>query len=136
MILFLDANVIIYQVEAVATFQDQVQASIDGFLQHHPAASFAVSRLSMLECLVKPLREQDTAAITRYREFFAASDLHVVEVTSQIIEAATWLRAHHGLRTPDAIQAASALSLKGPVVFFTGDRNFKSVPNLRVRFVE
>lgn len=135
MIIFLDANVIIYQVEGVAVFQNQVRATIDGFLQRHPGASFAVSRLSMLECLVKPLREKDTAAITSYREFFAASDLHIVEVTSQVIEAATWLRAHHGLRTPDAIQAASALSLKGPVVFFTCDRNFKSVPNLRINLI-
>lgn len=135
MIIFLDANVIIYQVEAVPAFQDHVRATIEGFLQHHPAASFAVSRLSMLECLVKPLRDQDTAAINSYREFFAASDLHIVEVTSQVIEAATWLRAHHGLRTPDAIQAASALSLKGSLVFFTGDRNFKSVPTLRVHLI-
>jgi predicted nucleic acid-binding protein len=41
----------------------------------------------------------------------------------------------HGSLTPDAIQAASALSIKGPVMFLTGDRQFKKVPGLNVLLV-
>ncbi len=135
MILFLDANIIIYRVEAVEPFNRQLFAAVQELVARHPDAGFAVSRLSMLECLVKPLREQNAAEIERYRSFFASSGLQIVEVSSQVVETATLLRARHGLRTPDAIQAASALSLKVPVTFLTGDKQFTKVPGLNVRLV-
>lgn len=136
MIIFLDANVIIYQVEGAANFHDRVLDTVQELLRKHPRASFAVSRLSVLECLVKPVREGSSTIIDRYRAFFAASGLQVVDISSQVIETALLLRAHQGLRTPDAIQAASALSLNGPVVFLTGDKAFGKVAGLSVRVIE
>ena len=135
MILFLDANIIIYRVEVVEPFNRQVFAALQELVTLHPDAGFAVSRLSMLECLVKPLRDQNTAEIDRYRDFFASAGLQMVEVSSLVIETATLLRARHGLRTPDAIQAASALSIKVPVTFLTGDKQFTKVPGLNVRLI-
>ena len=135
MTFFLDANVIIYRVEAVEPFNHQVLVVLQELVAKHPNAGFAVSRLSMMECLVKPLREQNSADIDRYRGFFASTGLHVVEMNAFVIETATILRARNGLRTPDAIQAASAISIKGPVTFLTGDRHFRSVPGLNVRLV-
>jgi predicted nucleic acid-binding protein len=135
MILFLDANIIIYRVESVEPFNQQVLSSVQELMTLYPDAGFAVSRLSMMECLVKPLRDKNTAEIHRYRDFFASAGLQIMEVSSLIIETATLLRARHGLRTPDAIQAASALSVKGPVTFLTGDKLFTKVPGLNVRLV-
>lgn len=132
---FLDANIIIYRVEAVEPFNQQVLTTLQELVVKHPDAGFAVSRLSMMECLVKPLREQNTAHINRYRAFFSSAGLQIVEISSLIVESATLLRARHGLRTPDAIQAASALSINGPVTFLTGDRHFQKVPGLHVRLV-
>jgi len=107
--LFLDANIIIYRVEAVEPFNQQVLTTLQELVVKHPDAGFAVSRLSMMECLVKPLRDQNTAHINRYREFLYSAGLQIVEVRFLVVESATLLRARHGLRTPDAIQAASAL---------------------------
>jgi predicted nucleic acid-binding protein len=135
MMLFLDANIIIYRVEAVEPFNQLVLATIQELVALHQDAGFAVSRLSMMECLVKPLREQNTTDIERYRSFFDSTGLQIIEVSSLVIETATVLRARHGLRTPDAIQAASALSIKGPMTFVTGDRQFRKVPGLNVRLV-
>jgi predicted nucleic acid-binding protein len=135
-IIFLDANVIIYQVEGSVNFHNRVLNTVQDLLQKHPRARFAVSRLSVLECLVKPVREGSTDIIDRYRTFFAAGGLQVVEVSGQVIEKALLLRAHQGLRTPDAIQAASALSMNGPVVFLTGDKAFGKVAGLSVRVIE
>ena len=135
MILFLDANIIIYRVEAVEPFNQQVLATVQELVAKDPTAGFAVSRLSMMECLVNPLRDQNTAHIDRYRGFFASTGLQIVEIGASVIETVTLLRARHGLRTPDAIQAASALSIKGPVTFLTGDRKFRQVPGLNVRLV-
>ncbi len=135
MTLFLDANIIIYRVEVVEPFNRQVLAMVQELVAQHPNTGFAVSRLSMMECLVKPLRDQNNADIERYRDFFASTGLQIVEVSSLVLETATLLRARHGLRTPDAIQAASAMSINGPVMFFTGNRHFQKVPGLNVRLV-
>jgi predicted nucleic acid-binding protein len=135
MTLFLDANIIIYRVEAVEPFNERVLAMVQGLVAIHPNAGFAVSRLSMLECLVKPLRDQNSADVERYRDFFSSTGLQIVEVSSLVLETATLLRARHGLRTPDAIQAASAMSIKGPVTFLTGDKQFGKVPGLNVQLV-
>lgn len=135
MILFLDANIIIYRVETVEPFNQQVLATVQELVTKYPNAGFAVSRLSMMECLVKPLREQNSTDIKRYRGFFASAGLQIVEVNALVIETATMLRARHGLRAPDAIQAASALSIKGTMLFLTGDRQFSKVPGLNVRLV-
>ncbi|MEI6214135.1 MAG: PIN domain-containing protein [Desulfuromonadales bacterium] len=135
MTLFLDANIIIYRVEAVEPFNQQVVALLRLLLSKYPHAGFAVSRLSMMECLVKPLRERNSADISQYRAFFVSAGLQIVEVSAQVIEIATMLRARHSLRTPDAIQAASALSISGSVTFLTGDRQFRKMPGLNVHFV-
>lgn len=135
MILFLDANIIIYRVETVEPFNQLVLATVQELVAQHPNAGFAVSRLSMMECLVKPLRDQNNCDIERYRGFFASSGLQIIEVSSLVLETATLLRARHGLRTPDAIQAASAMSIKGPVTFLTGDRQLSKVPGLDVQLV-
>jgi len=135
MTFFLDANIVIYRVEAVEPFNQQLRATLQELVAQYPNAGFAVSRLSLMECLVKSLREQNAADIERYRSFFASSGLQIVEISALVIESATVLRARHGLRTPDAIQAASALSLKGPLTFLTGDRHFRKVPGLNVRLV-
>jgi len=133
--LFLDANIIIYRVEAVEPFNQQVTTAVLELVEKYADSGFAVSRLSMMECLVKPLRDQNSAEIDRYRGFFTSTGLQIIEISSLVIETATLLRARHGLRTPDAIQAASAMSIKGPVTFLTGDRQFRKVPGLNVQLV-
>lgn len=133
--LFLDACIVIYWVEAADPFYSRVMETIHEIEKKHPRLIHAVSRLSLLECLVKPMREQDKEKIARYGEFFQAPDLSIVELSPQVIDLATRLRADTGLRTPDAIQAACALSLRGAVIFVTGDESFKKVPGLDVVLV-
>ncbi|HEY5997942.1 MAG TPA: PIN domain-containing protein [bacterium] len=133
--LFLDACVIIYQVEAAEPFYSRLARAVTSVRQAHGRLSWAVSRLSLMECLVRPLREHDTATLARYEEFFAARDLEIVELTPRVVDTATRLRASYGTRTPDAIQAACALSLRGSTVFMTGDASFKKIEGLEVLVV-
>ena len=135
MTLFLDANIIIYRAETVEPFNQQALAILQELVAQYPHAGFAVSRLSMMECLVKPVRENNAVFTEHYRNFFASAGLQIVDVSSLVLETATLLRAHHGLRTPDAIQAASALTIRGPVIFLTGDKHFRHVPGLNVRLI-
>ena len=94
----------------------------------------AVSRLSVLECRVKPLRDGDATLLKTYDDFFAA--IHIVELSAEVVDKATHLRARYGLKPPDALQAASALSVSGEALFVTGDVGFARVPLLQMRLIK
>lgn len=135
MIALLDACAVIYQVEAVAPFQAHLAAVLGELRAAHPDLGLAVSRLSWIECRTKPLRERQPAVLARYDAFLGASDLLVVELTAEVIDVATALRAEYGLRTPDALQAASALVLGSGTPFVTNDPTFTRVRGLDVRLL-
>ena len=133
MILFLDACALIYRVEEVAPWNARVAKLVADLRRRHAALQLAVSRLSYLECRVQPLRDGDEALALRYDALFAAPELHTVEIDANVIEGATRIRAQVGLRTPDAIQAASCLSLDVEHIFLTNDPLFRRVPTLALR---
>ena len=81
------------------------------------------------------MRERDADVLARYDAFLAAPDLEVVEVTPEIVDVATALRSEYGLRTPDAIQAASAFALGSGLAFVTNDRTFSRIRGLEVRLL-
>lgn len=137
MTLFLDACTLIYWIENREPWRSRVVARIYGFYQRASApALIGVSRLAMLECLVQPLREGNREVESTYRHFFASDDLRIVELTPAVVEQATNLWAEHRLKTPDALHAASALSLSDEIVFLTNDRRFDQVPGLHTESIE
>ena len=101
----------------------------------HLISPLAVSRLSLLECRVAPLRRGDQACLDRFEALFTQPDLLVVELNAAVVELATQLRANHGLRTPDALQAACCLQLGPDAVMITGDAAFQRVQALQVHLV-
>jgi predicted nucleic acid-binding protein len=103
---------------------------LGAYKRKHQLAQLAVSRLSWLECRVRPLRDDDSELLARYESFFSARDLRIVEIDANVVDGATRIRAKFGLRTPDAIQAASCLSLADEHVFVSNDRKFARVPGL------
>jgi predicted nucleic acid-binding protein len=128
--LFLDACALIYRVEEVSGLAGRVADLLTAYRRKHKDAQLAVSRLSWLECRVHPLREGDAELLARYELFFSAADLRIIEMDANVVDGATRIRAKFGLRTPDAIQAASCLSLGYEHVFVTSDRVFARVPGL------
>lgn len=133
MIIFLDACSIIYWVEMAEPWYSRLTSYFEKLEQECEGKPvYAVSRISILECLVKPLRDTDQELLKRYSVFFASKNLKVIELNPAVIDHATQIRAFCGLKTPDAIQAASALSIKGVVRFVTNDRRFGLVPGLSI----
>src|SRR5438105_3515230 len=128
--LYLDANPIIYSIEGVPEFR----LAALSWIERAESAQGAVitSRLSRLECRVKPLREGNSALLEQFDGFFSRGGLEIVDVSGDVIEQATELRAKHNFRAPDAVHLATAL-LVGVDVFLTGDRNLERCPDLDVR---
>lgn len=69
----------------------------------------ALSRLSVLECRVAPLRRGSQVSLVSFSGLFAQSDLQIVELSASVVELPIKLRLNPGLRTPDALQAACFL---------------------------
>ena len=132
MIAFLDARALIYLVDGEPQWAEATQATLQRLAVEAPDLSLAVSRLSVLECRFAPLRRGDQASLDRFEALFAQPDLLVVELSASVVELATQLRANHGLRTPDALQAACCLELGPEAVMITGDAGFQRVRALQV----
>ena len=135
MIAFFDASALIYLIEAKDPFASKVRKELTAAAKKYPVLGAAVSRLTWLECRVGPMKANDSAALAAFDAFFARPDLAWVELTKDVVELAAAIRARHGLRTPDALQAASCLQLGSDHLFLSGDRALKRVGGLNVRLL-
>ena len=131
--LFLDACALIYRFEGAVKFRTAAMELMAQLSAQQTNVELAVSRMSVLECRVKPLREGNVALLKRYDDFFAS--VRIVELSAAVVDAATLLRARDGLKTPDALQAASALVASERPVFVTADAGFAKVSGLDVRLI-
>ena len=88
------------------------------------------STITLLEVLVHPLRTGDLLLSERYRDILChARHLTLVDVTRPVSEEAARLRANTQLRTPDALQLATALNQHADV-FVTNDARLPSVDGI------
>jgi len=90
------------------------------------------SAVTLLEVLVVPYRAGNRALAARYEALLTNSrGLRLVDVDHAQLRAAAQLRVGYGLRAPDALQVAAAMT-EGCEVFVTNDRALRSVPGLDV----
>jgi len=95
-----------------------------------PTGAYFVSVISEMELLSYP--SLDEAALNLIRAFL--SDVTVVELSEQVRELAIGLRRRHMLKLPDAIVAATALSLQAQLR--TNDVKLLRVPDLACERLE
>ena len=90
------------------------------------------STITLAECLVQPYKKKDMALAVRYRVLFRNfPNLSVIPVTDDIAERTALLRANYRLKTPDAIQLATAL-VSGSSLFLTNDEALGPVEGVRI----
>jgi len=90
------------------------------------------SVITLSEVLTLPYRVGDAALAQRYQSFLLRSRNFSLDlVTADIAEQAANLRARYGLRTPDALQIATALAASCGA-FLTNDAQLQRVSELRV----
>ncbi len=97
-----------------------------------PRGRAVTSTITMLELLVKPYRISN---INRVNQFYALLSTYPhpewIEPTLEVADRAARLRAEHNLRTPDALQAATALACRA-TGFISNDTVFHKVGALEV----
>jgi predicted nucleic acid-binding protein len=95
------------------------------------ARRIVTSAVTLLEVLVVPYRAANVVLADRYEALLTRSrGVHLKEIDAGQLRAAAQLRAVFGVRTPDALQLAAALSERC-TVFVTNDRRIPSIPGLR-----
>ena len=126
---YLDASAFIYSVELIEPYR----ALLEPVWQQAQAGQFSVvsSELVVLETLVRPLREGDSFLESLFRSLFEANEVRLIAATRSLWEEAARLRAETGLKTPDALHAASALQAEY-TLFVTNDGDFRRVQGLPV----
>ena len=126
----LDTAPLIYFIEQNSTYIESVRAFFAGMDQ----GEFRVvtSTLTLTEVLVHPLRAGNAELAREYRDIiFNQAHLTAFPVSAAIAERAAQLRASHNLRTPDAIQIATAIQ-EDATVFLTNDARLPAIANLRM----
>ena len=136
MIGFFDASALIYLIEGKEPFATKVRKELTAAARKYPDLRAAVSRLTWLECRVGPMKANDNTTLASFDTFFARADLVWIELTKDVVELATAIRVKHGLRTPDALQAASCLQLGADHLFLSGDGAFSRVAGLNVKVLK
>ena len=130
----LDTSVFIYFIEAHPSYLPLIKPIFVKVDQGDLQA--ATSALTLLEVLVVPYRDGNLPLAERYEQLLTRGQgLRMVPLDNAHLRAAAQLRAVHGVRTPDAIQLAAALSARC-TTFVTNDRSIRGVAELRILQLE
>ena len=128
-LIYLDASGLIYSVERIEPYHTLLepmwQQTQDGNL------TIVSSPVLVIEALVKPIRDGNTEIELPYRELFASNAVRLLDASYQVFEDAARLRAETGLKTPDALHAATAIRA-GCTLFITNDTDFRRVQGLPI----
>jgi len=127
---YIDANAAIYSVEKIEPYWTLLQPLWIAAQSGH--FILVSSELLFFETLVKPLQKSYAVLEASFRNLLLHSrEVQLQPITLSILEAAARLRATVGLKTPDAIHAATALAVN-ITLFLSNDSDFRRVPGLPV----
>ncbi len=128
-LVYLDTSPVIYSVEK---FPEYLPLLAPLWLKLQTGEIEIVSsELILMETLVLPLRNSNSILINAYEQLLISSEMRLIPISQSILRQAANLRATTSLKTPDAIHAATALSINCNQ-FITNDKGFRNIPGLPV----
>jgi|SRR5215475_823256 len=129
-----DTSPIIYFVEANPQYDALVTEIFQRVSNGAPLGATSVITLS--EVLVQPIIQQHTLLQREYRDLLLRShNFSTWPISASIAELGAELRAQYRLRTPDALQIATALEA-GCEAFLSNDAGLRRVTELRVLILD
>ena len=112
--IYLDSVTIIYLLENTAK-----KPAVLSVLSKYPNHTICSSALALMECLVKPLQNNNQLLVAAYDSYFQT--LLRIPSHPQVFRRAATIRASTNLRTPDALHLAYASTGRCEVII-TGDQ--------------
>lgn len=132
MIVYLNANFVIYFIEKNPVWGPKVSAYIASLLSG--GEELAVSDLTRLECRVGPLISGNALLLNKFTTFFQSPDVKVLPLTANVCDRAADLRAKYRFKTPDAMHLAAAIE-HGCDRFLTNDVKLKNCTEITVEIL-
>ncbi len=125
---FLDTSPVIYYVEAVPAFAEVAKGIFaligEGQMQG------VVSPVTLAECVTLPIRLGQVELRHRFTDLLTSTDgIVLVNIDAAIAQQAAELRIRYGLKLPDALQVATAITASCEA-FLTNDVALKRVTEL------
>ena len=127
---FFDTNIFIYLIEENPLYLNQVYKLLD-FLEKNEY-EIITSTLTLGEILTKPYKDNRIDLVKTYKAFF--SEMKLIELNSEIASSFAKVRADYKIKTPDAVQLASAVYAKADL-FVTNDDGLSRFENDKCRVV-
>ena len=94
------------------------------------------STITLLEVLVHPVRQNNHQLVRQYRSILTnVAGVEMLSLDANLSEHAAQLRGEYNIRTPDAIQMATAIHA-GATCFLTNDVALPEISNMRMLLVE
>ena len=130
----LDTSVFIFQIEKNPKYLHLVNPIFQWL--ERPRSSAVSSTITMLEILVAPYRVADMERVNNFYALLSTyPHLEWVPPSLAIADCAARLRAEHNLKTPDAIQAATALSSQARGLI-SNDAAFRRLRGIKVLILD
>ncbi|MDG6245035.1 MAG: type II toxin-antitoxin system VapC family toxin [Methanolobus sp.] len=126
----IDSMLFIYLLEDNPDFSD-ICASILEDVETGKISGIT-SSITLLEILVKPKMNGNQKAVNDYKDILTNfPNLEIVNVDLEIADIASTLRSRYSIKTPDAIQVATAIN-KGCSAFITNDFALQKIEEINV----
>jgi predicted nucleic acid-binding protein len=126
---YVDTSVIIYSIEKFPCYFSLLEPMWLDF--ERGKLEILSSELTLLETLVAPIRAGDALLIEAYEQLLLATRMQLIPISRSILREAANLRAATGLKTPDAIHAATAVA-SSCTLLVSNDGDFRKLPALPV----
>ena len=121
----LDTMLFIYSMEAKKAYIPLL-SSIFYYIEKGLAKG-VTSIITLTEILIKPIKDRNIEAVKDYKFLFNNfPNLKMVNIDPKTAEKGAELRAKYGIRTPDALQVASAIENQA-TIFLSNDYKLKKI---------
>lgn len=125
----LDTSVFIFHLEENPAYADMA-GEVFGWLER-ASQSAVTSSITMTELLVQPYRASEILVNQYFGLLSSFPNLEWIPPDLEIADAAARLRARHRLRSPDALQAATAIC-RGATSLLCNDQGLARVPDIEI----
>ncbi|MDB9512613.1 PIN domain-containing protein [Kamptonema animale CS-326] len=125
--IYVDTSVLIYSLEGNLDYISLLQPLWLKFQAGE--IEIVSSELILMEVLVAPFKRAENFLVNAYEQLLFSTRMRLIPISQSVLRNAAQMRASSNLKTPDALHAATALSINCSV-FLTNDKGFRNVPNL------
>jgi predicted nucleic acid-binding protein len=122
--IYWDTMLYAYWLESTSELSQRVQQIHQAMRQR--SDTLCSSLFVLGELMVGPIKANDSAAAAAIQQFFDSGQVAMLPYTAQAIRLFAELRAHHGVKTLDALHLSLAAT-SGVDLFLTHDRRLHKV---------